>query len=81
MIDELCKKNIPLNFASYFKYCFSFKGTYQNYEINASIGGSAEDIYRLEVNPNTTMVLSKENFNCISVKNLTTGETDQWSDF
>lgn len=80
IIEELVKKNIPLTFSSYFKYSFSFYGKFGEYEISASLGGSSEDIYKLEITPITTMVLNKDNFNYISVKNTQTGEVTNWSE-
>lgn len=42
--------DIEVAFESYYKYSFSFKGTTpEGYTILVSVGGSAEDIYRLEV--------------------------------
>lgn len=46
---------IPLNFSSYYKFSFSFKGRASDgIEIYASMGGQADDIYRYEVSADTT---------------------------
>lgn len=42
--------DIEMYFQGYYKYSFTFKGTTPNGEvIYVSIGGSSDDIYRLEV--------------------------------
>lgn len=42
--------SVKLKFNSYYKYSFSFKGkTEDGEEVYVSVGGSADDIYRLEV--------------------------------
>ena len=37
-------------FASYYKYSFTFTGSFEGYDINASYGGDADSIYRFDVN-------------------------------
>lgn len=81
MIDQLLKLNIPMNFTYYFKYQFSFKAQYNHYEITGTVGGSADDIYRFELSPDKPILLSKDHFNSITVKNTLTGEEDNWSDY
>jgi hypothetical protein len=42
--------DVEMHFTSYYKYTFSFEGKTPNGEtIKASVGGSADDIYRFEV--------------------------------
>jgi hypothetical protein len=47
-------------FTSYYKYSFSFRGEFNGKSIYVSVGGNADDIYRLDVDA------GKE----IAVKNL-----------
>ena len=78
IIDILISKNIELSFSNYFKFSFNFQGKYDHYTIYASCGGSADDIYSLSIEPNSKMILSKNNFYYISVTNTQTGETVSW---
>ena len=51
-LDQIKEKygDVKLNFNGYYKYSFSFTGkTEDGEEIYASIGGNADDIYKLEV--------------------------------
>lgn len=43
-------------------------------KINASLGGNADDIYRVEISATTQELLSKDTFNSISVENTVTGK-------
>jgi hypothetical protein len=57
---EVLKKyeDVPLKFASYYKYSFGFRGIAPDgAEIYASVGGDADDIYRFEVRPETERTL------------------------
>ena len=50
--EEIKEKygDVKLKFNGYYKYSFSFTGrTEDGEEVYASIGGSADDIYKLEV--------------------------------
>ena len=42
-------KDVKLKFSSYYKYTFSFRATWFDCTVSASIGGDADDIYRESV--------------------------------
>lgn len=44
-------KDVFLDFVRYYKFSFKYKGEFQDYKIEACIGGVSEDIYRLELFP------------------------------
>ena len=46
-----------LKFSSYYKYSFTFTGQMVDIKINATIGGSSDDIYRLDVYADQKMSL------------------------
>jgi hypothetical protein len=51
--NEILNKynHLKFKFRSYYKFTFSFKGLTEEDNIIGYIGGSADDIYRLEVSP------------------------------
>lgn len=55
--DEFLKEygNVPLKLHSYYKYSFTFKGMTQNDSyVTMCLGGDADDIYRLELDVEST---------------------------
>jgi hypothetical protein len=71
-LDSIIEKYndlVKLKFSSYYKYSFSFRGnTEDGLEIYASVGGSADDIYKFSVDANTEETLKSLLPNYISVK-------------
>jgi hypothetical protein len=60
--------SVPLYFAHYYKYCFTFSGTAQDGSlICASIGGHYEDIYRLDVNAHDVLYLTDQDYISVSI--------------
>lgn len=50
--------DVPLKFASYYKYTFTFEGTAPDgAKIKAHQGGDSSDIYRHEITPESVMTL------------------------
>jgi len=55
--------NVKLKFSGYYKYSFSFTGkTDDGEEIYASIGGNADDIYRLPISSEETINSLEPNY-------------------
>ena len=72
--DRLSKKQVnemfgdaELRFTSYYKYSFSFHGDYGGYSIVTGMGGSGDDIYRLEVDNEPTPFSSVDKWNFVNV--------------
>lgn len=60
---------VPLKFMSYYKYSFSFSGVAADgAKIYASIGGNADDIYRLEVDHDDPITIKADDPYCISIR-------------
>lgn len=83
--DEVIAKygSYPLGFKSYYKYSFAFQSEGEpGLDIYATIGGAAEDIYKLEVTPDTAIYLCDSFDDCsyISIKEngVEVFQTDRW---
>lgn len=59
-------------FAYYYKYTFSFTGEYQGKKIGVIVGGSADDIYRFDVQPGKEYKVKEL---CIFSATVAEGET------
>ena len=60
--------NVPLRFSGYYKYSFNFVGTASDgAEIFASLGGNADDIYRLNIKEGDEFCLNKSDFYYIRI--------------
>ena len=59
-------------FAYYYKYSFSFVGEFEGKQINISVGGNADDIYRFDVEPNKEYQVKELGISYATVKE---GET------
>jgi hypothetical protein len=86
LLEQVLDIKPKVIFNSYFKYSFTLIGktTLSNGDeisITASMGGSADDIYRLSISANSEEILAKEHFNSITVKNVNTGEEESWNDY
>lgn len=86
LLDQVLSTKPNVSFSSYYKFSFNFQGktTLPNgniIQINASLGGSADEIYSLSISTTTQELLSKDTFNYISVENLTTGESENWNTY
>lgn len=44
--------NVKVRFIYYYKYVFQFSGIMDDLDIWVQVGGSGDDVYRLEVTPN-----------------------------
>lgn len=44
--------HVKVKFSSYFKFSFTFTGTFYGLQIDAHVGGSSSDIYNLNVDTN-----------------------------
>lgn len=68
--DEVMAKygSVPLVFTSYYKYSFEFGGQSEDGTfVSCSIGGDANDIYRFQVTPDTTVLLGDLEWNSASI--------------
>ena len=61
--------DIPLMFSGYYKYVFTFTGRRGDIEIEARLGGAAEEIYRLDIDPNKPRFIDaiQSEWNCVTV--------------
>ena len=65
--EEVIKKygNVPCRFNGYYKHTFEFVGYYNDNlreitKITICIGGCADDIYKLNINPDTIFTVKDE---------------------
>jgi hypothetical protein len=69
---------LPLKFSAYYKYRFTYEAVAPDGNlVIASIGGSADDIYRHEVRPDSTITLKTGGWSFAVVKN---GPDELWCD-
>lgn len=66
-IEKLTKEQViekfgkvKMKFSYYYKYSFDFKGEKDGFVFRGSYGGSSDDIYKLEITPDTSY--NVENF-------------------
>lgn len=60
--------NLPLRFSSYYKYSFTFKGAADDGTVvYASLGGSADDIYKLSVTSDSVIALNDKDYSSAHV--------------
>lgn len=59
-------------FAYYYKYSFTFTGEFEGKKLHVIVGGSADDIYRFDVEPNKEYQVKELGMNYATVKD---GET------
>ena len=68
-------------FTSYYKYSFSFRGEFNGKSIYVSMGGSADDIYRFDVDAGKEYAVKQLGMSYAEVKEgeTTIAEfTDEW---
>ena len=59
--------DIELKFSSYFKYSFTFTGQIGDIRIEATIGGSSDDIYRLDIDADQIMTIRMLDARMVSI--------------
>ena len=61
-------KDVELKFSRYYKYTFTFEGTYGDYTISMGVGGNAVDIYRYEVTANEVETIADEYYSYLVIR-------------
>lgn len=68
-IDIEAIRNTVVEFESYYKYVFTFKGNFDSHTIYAYLGGSPEEIYRLNISRDEKRVIGDfDKWNSIMLK-------------